>query len=220
MPLKSGAQAFQKYNLDSRYEELDMKKTITITIATLGVSLLGMSPAALAGDSNGSIITSSFSTQDSDAAKNLRHCFSSDVETASSRAIRACSKAYKDSIPNYDIRSDILMRRGLLKLSAGRFEKASRDFKSAAKLNKVNEFAYLGQGYAALMQNDYKTAQILFEDCLSNGDAAPLAVYGLAMVQELSGDKLAAVKTYEKAAALRPDWTAPRDELLRIKSSL
>lgn len=197
-----------------------MKKLMITPIAAAGLSLFAFAPSALAGDSNGSIITSSFSTQDSDAAKNLRHCFSSDVEVASSRAIRACSKAYKDSIPNYDVRSDILMRRGLLKLSAGRFDKASRDFKSAAKLNKVNEFAYLGQGYAALMQSDYKTAKLLFEDCLSNGEAAPLAVYGLAMVQELSGDQLAAVKTYEKAAALRPDWNAPREDLLRIKSTL
>jgi len=116
--------------------------------------------------------------------------------------------------------TDILTRRGLLQLSAGRFDKASRDFKSASKLNQQNEFAYLGEGYAALLEQDYESAAKFFNDCTQHDKAAPLAIYGLAMTKELSGDIQGAVASYERAAKMRPDWQAPRAELARVKSSI
>lgn len=48
------------------------------------------------------------------ATESLRHCLQSDAKLNYSKAIRAYTKAYKASIPNYDVRSDILTRRGWL----------------------------------------------------------------------------------------------------------
>lgn len=194
-----------------------MKKIIFTTIL---VASFGASSAHANEVFPDNSVTSALSSFSSEAVENLRNCLQSNTETASSKAIRACSKAYKASIPLYDIRSDILTRRGLLQLSAGRFDKASRDFKSAAKLNNENEFAYLGEGYAALLKNDYVKAAEFFNDCTSHNKAAPLAVFGLAMVKEMSGDIQGAVKSYEQAANMRPDWEAPRSELARVKSSI
>lgn len=194
-----------------------MKKILftTLIIASFGVS------TAHAGEVFAdNSVTSALSNVSSETAENLSDCLKADAQIASSKAIRACSKAYKASIPLYDIRSDILTRRGLLQLSAGRFDKASRDFKSAAKLNKQNEFAYLGEGYAALLNADYATAIRSFEDCTSHDKTAPLAVYGLAITQEKMGDLTGAMETYKRAVQMRPDWTAPREELARIKSTI
>lgn len=166
-----------------------------------------------------SSVTSGLSGVSSSALENLQDCLQSDTAIASSKAIRACSKAYKASIPLNDVRSDILTRRGVLQLSAGRFDKASRDFKSAAKLNNDNEFAYLGEGYAALLNRDPIKAVKFFNDCTSHDKAAPLAVFGLAMAKEMSGDMHGAVESYEQAANMRPDWQAPRAELARVRSS-
>lgn len=194
-----------------------MKKFLftTILVASFGASTAHANEV-FADNS----VSSALSGVSSEAAENLRDCLQSDTQIASSKAIRACSKAYRASIPLYDIRSDILTRRGLLQLSAGRFDKASRDFKSAAKLNKQNEFAYLGEGYAAILQQDYAKAAKFFNDCTTHDKAAPLAIYGLAMTKELSGDIQGAVQTYERAAKMRPDWQAPRAELARVKSSI
>ncbi len=194
-----------------------MKKILFTTLLVASFSTSSAHANEVFADNS---VSSALSGVSSEAAENLRHCLQSDIQIASSKAIRACSKAYKSSISLYDIRSDILTRRGLLQLSAGRFDKASRDFKSAAKLNKQNEFAYLGEGYAAILQQDYARAAKFFNDCTSHDKAAPLAIYGLAMTQELSGDIQGALRTYEQAAKMRPDWQAPRAELARVKTSI
>ncbi len=193
-----------------------MKK---IMITTFVAASLTVSTAAMADVYSDDGVASALPSVSAESMKNLNVCFQSDMQIASSRAIRACSKAYKASIANYDVRSRILTRRGLLQLSAGRFDKASRDFQSASKLNNENEFAYLGQGYAALMQKDYATAEQRFNDCTSHKAAAPLAIYGLAMTEEMRGNMKAAKTGYQQAAALNPEWSAPRVELARIKSS-
>lgn len=194
-----------------------MKKTITSTFA---IATFCVSAAAVADIYSDAGVASSLPSVSAEATENLNTCFQSDTQIASSKAIRACSKAYKVSIANYDVRSRILTRRGLLQLSAGRFDKASRDFQSAAKLNNENEFAYLGQGYAALMQKDYASAAKYFNDCTSHRAAAPLAMYGLGMAQELRGDTQAAKDSYAEAASMRPDWAAPKTELARINAAL
>lgn len=194
-----------------------MKK---ILLTTLIATSFGVSTAHANEVFADNSVTSTLSNVSSEAVQNMRDCLQSDTELASSKAIRACSKAYKASIPLRDIRSDILTRRGLLQLSAGRFDKASRDFKMAAKLNKENEFAYLGEGYASMMQHDYVTAAKFFNDCTTHDKAAPLAIYGLAMTKELSGDKVGALESYQRAANMRPDWDAPRVELARVKSTI
>ena len=199
-----------------------MKKILftTLLVASLGAST-AMSSSAYANEVfSDNSVSSALSGVSSEAVENLRDCLQSDTQMASSKAIRACTKAYKASIPVYDIRSDILTRRGLLQLSAGRFDKASRDFKSAAKLNNENEFAYLGKGYAAMMERDYDAAAKYFNDCKTHGKAAPLAIYGLAMTKELSGDMQGAVESYQRAAKMRPNWEAPQVELARVKSSI
>lgn len=194
-----------------------MKKYFLTTIIIATMSASSASANEVFPDQS---ITSALSKVSAESVKNLQDCFRSDTELASSKAIRACTKAYKASIPIYDIRSDILTRRGLLQLSAGRFDKASRDFKSAAKLNNINEYAYLGLGYAALLEQDYREAEKYFTDCKSHKKAASLAHYGLGMAKESQGDALEAMSFYDQASKLRPGWKAPLESMARIKPSL
>jgi len=194
-----------------------MKKILLTTILVASFGATSASANEVFADNS---VTSALSGVSSQAMQNMRNCLQSDTELASSKAIRACSKAYKQSIPSYDLRSNILTRRGLLHLSAGQFDKASRDFKLAATLNQENEFAYLGEGYAAMPNKDYVSAARFFNDCKSHQRAAPLAIYGLAMTQELTGDIHSALSSYEQAAKMRPDWEAPQAELNRVKSAI
>ena len=194
-----------------------MKKLLIATIAVASFSTSTTYANEVFSDLS---YTSGLSGVKSEAVENLTNCLQADMEIASSKAIRACSKAYKASIPSYEVRSRILTQRGLLQLSAGRYDKASNDFKRAAKLNDENEFAYLGEGYAALMDQDFAQAIKLFNDCRTHDGAAPLAMYGLAMSKEMTGDIEGAVSYYTEAATMRPDWSAPRGGLNRVRSAL
>lgn len=164
-------------------------------------------------------ITSAFAAANPEAAQDLRNCLTADTQLASSKAIRACTKAYKASAPQYALRSEILTRRALLHLSNAKFEKASRDFKNASELSEDNNLANLGSGFAALMQNDTSVAMAKFKACDDHGDVAPLAAYGLALAFEQSGNTESAVEAYERALALQPDWPAAKENLDNLRAS-
>ncbi len=164
-------------------------------------------------------ITTPFATANPEVAEDLRNCLTADMQLASSKAIRACTKAYKESVPQYALRSEILTRRGLLHLSNGTFEKASHDFQKASKLSNDNNLANLGSGFAALMQNDTATAMARFRDCDDHGDVAPLAAYGLALAFEQSGNPNSALEAYERALVLKPDWDAAQKNLSNLRAS-
>ena len=193
-----------------------MKNIITKSILVVTISAVCALPAF--AQSRGESVTPNISHVNFKISQNLYDCVNTNVEHSSSKAIRACSKAYKAAIPRSDVKSQILMRRGLLQLSAGRFDKASQDFNRAAKLNDESELASLGQGYVALMQQDYAAAAKYFNDCSTNKKAAPIALYGLAMTKENSGDLNGAVETYKAASSIHPEWQAPRIELERLKT--
>lgn len=162
-------------------------------------------------------LSSGLSGVDVQAAKNLRHCLNADTEVASSRSIRACTKAYQASIPSYELRSEILTRRGLLQFSNGKFDKAARDFMKASKLSADNNLANLGSGFVALMNNDTQSAKAKFRDCDDHGQLASLAAYGLALAMEQDGETQSAAQAYQRALELRPNWDAAKQNLANLK---
>jgi len=193
-----------------------MKTFFTTTCLILSLAAGSASANEVFSDNS---VTSAFAAADPQAAQDLRNCLTADTELASSKAIRACTKAYKASAPQYGLRSEILTRRGLLQLSNGKFEKASHDFKKASELSQDNNLASLGSGFAALLQNDTSAAMAKFKACDDHGDVAPLAAYGLALAFEQSGNKASAVEAYERALALKPDWAAAQENLVNLRAS-
>lgn len=167
--------------------------------------------------SNASIING-LGAVDQRAVEAMQTCFNSDLaQDNQGRAIYACNTALKMATPDHALRSKILTRRGLRQLSSGRFDRAGRDFTSAARLNGDNSFACIGQGYTSLMKKKYDLALRVFASCSADGAAAPLAAYGSAITKELSGDIKGAYKDYHTAASMRPEWAKPRQELARFQ---
>lgn len=193
-----------------------MKTFITTTCLVVSLAAGSASANEVFSDSS---INSPFAGANPEAAQDLRNCLTADTHLASSKAIRACTKAYKASAPQYTLRSEILLRRGLLQLSNGKFEKASRDFKKASDLSEDNNLANLGSGFAALMQNDTSTALAKFKACDDHGDVAPLAAYGLALAFEQTGNPDSAVEAYERALTLKPGWSAAKENLINLRTT-
>lgn len=189
-----------------------MKKIITSCFVLAGLTFAG--PAMAADPVTGEVTSIPASMVSNSDLALLNTCLN--AEDGTSKEIRACSKSLRAIVPSHEIKSDIYTRRGLLQLSNGRYERASSDFTKAARLNGENEFAWLGQGYTAMMQRDYDQAMALFNDCDKHPTTAPLASYGKAMTLEMMGDKDAAIAEYKSAAESRPNWSAPRAELQRL----
>lgn len=192
----------------------------TMLISTcLAVSLAAGSASATEVYSDNSI-TSSLAGTNVKAMENLRDCLNADTKSVSSKSIRACTKAFKDSAPRYALRSEILARRGLLQLSNGKFEKAARDFSQASELDADNNLASLGFGFSALMQENTEVALAKFKECDEHGRFAPLASYGLGLALEQKGDAAAAAQAYERALALKPGWQAASKNLANLKAAI
>lgn len=192
-------------------------RTILATILALCVSA---TTAQASSTFSNDVRATELPVVDSQTLKNLKDCLNADMQIVSSRSIRACTKAYRASVPSYEIRSDILTRRGLLRLSSGKMQEAQRDFDKAAKLSADSQFANLGQGFAALLEKDASTAMARFSECSDHKNAAPLAAYGLALTLEMMGDRAGAIQAYEQALTLQPGWSAAQENLLNLRSAI
>lgn len=194
-----------------------MKKLIVIS-AVLSMTTAG-SVFAQDLDNRDTIVTTS-AVVSQQALGNMEACLNADMQNVTGRAVRACSKAIRDSIPSHALRSQLYTQRGMLYLSSDRQDKASKDFVKAANLNGENEFAFLGSGYAALMNNELEEAKEYFLDCTSHDKAAPMAMFGLGVTKALAGDKKGAMDSYKKAMDMRPDWEAPAVEYEKLASAI
>lgn len=132
---------------------------------------------------------------------------------SSSRAVRACTDFIRQSVPDDELRASLHMRRGLHQLALGRYEKAGEDFNRAAELDDSQGYASLGGGFAAIMQDDWKSARENFEDCSSRPALAPLAKYGMGLTYQMTGDTDEARGAYEQALVLRPEWDIVIEQL-------
>ena len=189
-------------------------------IATCLVVSLGAGSAHANEVFSDNSVNSAVSGVDIKSVQNLQNCLSADTNVPSSKSIRACTKAYQSSIPSYELRSEILTRRGLLQFSRGKFEKASRDFAMAGDLSGDNNLANLGYGFAALMESDTQSAKAMFRDCDTHGKFAPLAAYGLGLALEQDGERQEAMKAYEQALQLKPGWDAAQENLNNLRTSI
>lgn len=140
----------------------------------------------------------------------IEDCF---TEQSSSRAIRACSDFIRQSVPDNNVRAGLHMRRGLHQLAMGRLDKAGADFERAAVLSDQDDFARLGQGFVAVMNQDLTMARAQFRDCSKTKATAPLAEYGLGLTYQIAGDTDKAKDAYERAVELRPGWELANKQL-------
>ena len=176
--------------------------------ASLAVVAMTAAPA-LAGDRTSDLRTSALSGQSSAL---IADCT---ADTASSRAVRACTKAARLANTS-DVRGELIARRGLHRLALGQYDKAGNDFERAGSLTGDTSLASLGTGFAAMMEKDLPRARSAFEDCGNAGALAPLAQYGLGLSYQMSGDHGMARQAYATALEMRPGWAVASEQLASL----
>ncbi|MGB6230401.1 MAG: hypothetical protein WBF53_09785 [Litorimonas sp.] len=150
-----------------------------------------------------------------DAQADLVTCLSNE---SSSRAIRACTKSLRAATPDEGVRAHLYTRRALHRMALGRFDDASEDFGRAGDLQGHEGLSQMGEGFAALMEQDLATARARFEDCQGAEGLAPLAAYGLGLTHQMAGDAESARTAYQSALTLRPGWTAVAEQMATLEN--
>lgn len=135
----------------------------------------------------------------------------------SSGGLAACNQALRDEALSPRERAATLVNRGVLRLRTRAFDQAIADFNAALRINPSLGEALVNRGAARIGQHRYSDALGDLERGSSLGASEPeKAWFNRGLAHEGLGDLPAAYRAYSQAAALKPDWDAPKKELARF----
>ena len=189
---------------------------VLITTVAAAASLFVMSETAHAQSAetfSDPTIANGLSALPSAALRDAEDCLSGE---GTSRAVRACTKTLKAAAPLPEVRAELHARRGLSQLALGRYAKAAEDFRTAGRLDGDNMMAALGEGFAALMQENHTLALARFAECADSEGVGALSAYGTAMSHHMQGNIADARAAYRVALNLRPGWDAVEAQLATL----
>jgi tetratricopeptide (TPR) repeat protein len=128
-----------------------------------------------------------------------------------------CSRAIEtEQLMGHDL-AGTYVNRGALYMSQGRWGAAEQDFAEALRIEPKLAEALVNMGAAEIGMHRNRDGVDAITQGLALGSSEPeKAYYNRALGYEALGDVASAYNDYLKAAALKPAWTAPREELVRF----
>ncbi len=144
-------------------------------------------------------------------------CFTAvDAGRANESIDELCTDALGDEMLGKRDTAATYVNRGIVRLRLGRSEDALADFNAALATSPSMGDAYTNRAAAHVALGDLATALDDLNTALSMKLEKPeVAYFGRAMVLERLDRVTEAYRDLKQAAALAPDWEAPRFELTR-----
>lgn len=132
--------------------------------------------------------------------------------------IDVCNRALDDERLSRRDRAATIVNRGILHMQASDLDRAIADYRAAIDLQAGLAESHINLGIALLKRGgDDKAAIAALTEGLKHQPAHPeIAYYMRATAYELVGNLRAAYEDYAAAAAARPGWEAPLQELKRF----
>jgi tetratricopeptide (TPR) repeat protein len=131
-----------------------------------------------------------------------------------------CTRAIDEEALTSRDRAGTYVNRGVLKLRRANYDAAILDFDQALRLKPDMGEGYVNRGAAAIGQHRYPDGLADLNKAIALGvDEPAKAYYNRALAYEGLEDAKAAYFDYQKAIELSPDWSAPREQLVRFKVS-
>lgn len=131
-----------------------------------------------------------------------------------------CTLALDTEVMSPRDRAGTFVNRGVLKLRRTSYSEAARDFDQAVRIQPDMGEAYVNRGAASIGQKRYADSLPDINRALELGVTEPAkAYYNRALAYEGMDDAKSAYFDYQKAVAIDPEWTAPRNELTRFSVS-
>ena len=147
-----------------------------------------------------------------------RDCFlAAELKRDTRTSLGTCAKALDESLSRKD-RAATYVNRGIVYMQARNLEMAMRDYENAIRLEPSLAEAHVNLGIALLHRGGRDTEAIA---ALTRGiDMKPsrpeVALYTRAVAYEMVGNAKAAFDDYSAAAAAKPDWVEPVEQLKRF----
>lgn len=132
-------------------------------------------------------------------------------------SLDTCNLALAGEILARRDRAATFVNRGVILLRRKAWAQAGRDFDAAIALQPAMGEAFVNRGAALLGQRRWREGKAEIDKGLALGaDEPEKAYFNRAIAWEALDNMEAAWRDYSQAAALKPDWEAPRKELARF----
>ena len=132
-------------------------------------------------------------------------------------SLNTCTYALESEVLVKRDRAATLVNRGVIQLRRKKYEAANRDFDTAIKLQPAMGEAWVNRGAALIAQRRWQEGMADIDKGLTLAPDEPeQAYFNRALAWEALDDMEAAWRDYTKAAELKPEWDAPRKELVRF----
>lgn len=129
-----------------------------------------------------------------------------------------CTQALDQEALSTRDRAGTFINRGVMKLRRADYDAAVIDFNQAVRIKPDLGEGYVNRGAAAIGLRRYADSMTDLNKGIELGlDEPAKAYYNRAMAHEGLDDAKSAYFDYQKAIELSPDWTAPKEQLVRFK---
>ncbi|WP_448585174.1 tetratricopeptide repeat protein [Thermaurantiacus sp.] len=149
-----------------------------------------------------------------------RECYlAAEFRRETSMALQVCDRALAEEPLKRRDRAATFVNRGIVHMQARNFARALADYDAALRLEPRLAEAHVNRGIALLYRGgaDREAVEALSTG-LELGPARPeVAYYSRAVAWEALGDARAAYEDYQAAAAAKPGWEDPIEQLKRFR---
>jgi len=147
-----------------------------------------------------------------------KDCSIAAIDGRSDRAsLNTCTLALETETLSFRDRARTYVNRGVLQMRQRDFDGAVSDFDAASRIDPNLGEAFVNRGAAYVGAKRFGEGLTQIDQGLALGVKDPeKAYYNRAVANENLGDLTAAYRDFSKAAALDPDWDAPKKELTRF----
>lgn len=148
-----------------------------------------------------------------------RECYlAAELKREYRTSIEVCERALSFENLSRRDRAATLVNRGIVHMQARDLDRAIVDYESAIRLDPQLAESHINLGIALLHRGGRDADAIA---ALTSGlDLGPIrpevAYYSRAVAHEISGNVRAAFEDYQAAAAAKPDWAEPIEQLKRF----
>lgn len=149
-----------------------------------------------------------------------RNCFEGAMQAGAARdALRECDRAIVHGRLSDHERAKTYINRGIILINIGHADDALDDFRRADTLDPaLMPESATNRAAALILLERYDEAVDAADYALNSGtESIANALYNRAVALELLGNIRAAYDSYRDAADAAPDWSRPRDALLRFQ---
>jgi tetratricopeptide (TPR) repeat protein len=149
-----------------------------------------------------------------------RECYlAAEFRREASMSLEVCARALSEEVLKRRDRAATHVNRGIIHMQGRNFARAIADFETALRLDGRLAEAHVNLGIALLYRGGSDRAAV---EALSTGlelkpSRPEVAYYTRAVAWEVLGDARAAYEDYQAAAAAKPGWEDPIEQLKRFK---